>query len=76
MPEVRHCAKSDSLKAFFAEMGKEEGGGGGGKISPGEKYDFNKALRMVCHFCEQMGQQAGPFPGIPKGTAAHLQSAL
>lgn len=41
MPEVRHCAKSDSLKAFFAEMGKEEGGCGGGKISPGEKYEFN-----------------------------------
>lgn len=68
MPKVRICPKSDSLKAFFAERGKEEGGWCGGKISPGEKYEFNKALRMVCHFCEQhRKQQAGPISWHSKG---------
>lgn len=74
MPKVRFRPKSDSLKAFFAETGKEEGGCGGGKISTGEKYEFNKALRMVCHFCEQhRKQQAGPISWHTKegsGTSA------
>lgn len=74
MPKVRFCPKSDSLKAFFAETGKEEGGCGGGKISTGEKYEFSKALRMVCHFCEQhRKQQAGPISWHTKegsGTSA------
>ena len=75
MPKVRFCPKSDSLKAFFAERGKEEGGCGGGKISTGEKYEFNKALRMVCHFVSNTGNgRLVPFPGIPKRAAAHLSA--
>lgn len=50
------------------QRGAKKKGWGGGKISPGEKYEFNKALRMVCHFREQhRKQQAGPISWHSKG---------
>ena len=61
--KVRYYPKSKSLRDFL----------GGGKISLGEKYEFHKAPRVVCHLVSSQEAAGGSnFLAHPKGAAAHL----